>query len=110
VRSVADQNRIARMDAVIHNAGVYTERSRGATREGHSGVVPVKTLAPYILTALMERPARLVYLSSGPAPMRRGMLDDSTVTDVLGIRRDPTPKASCTSSRSLRWRDVGEGR
>jgi NAD(P)-dependent dehydrogenase (short-subunit alcohol dehydrogenase family) len=35
-RSIADQvNAIGRMDAVIHNAGVYTERSRGSTPEGH---------------------------------------------------------------------------
>lgn len=36
-RHVADQvNAIGRMDAVIHNAGVYTERSRGPTPEGHA--------------------------------------------------------------------------
>ena len=33
-RSVAEQvNAIGRMDAVIHNAGVYRERSRGPTRD-----------------------------------------------------------------------------
>jgi len=32
-RSVADQvNALGRMDAIIHNAGVYTVRERGATR------------------------------------------------------------------------------
>ena len=37
-RSIADQvNAIRRMDAVIHNAGVYAERSRGSTPEGHAG-------------------------------------------------------------------------
>ena len=65
-RSIADQvNAIGRMDSVIHNAGVYTERTRGATPEGHAGVLAVNTLAPYLLTALMDRPGRLVYLSSG---------------------------------------------
>jgi NAD(P)-dependent dehydrogenase (short-subunit alcohol dehydrogenase family) len=65
-RSIADQvNAIGRMDAVIHNAGVYTERSRGSTPEGRAGILAVNTLAPYLLTALIERPARLVYLSSG---------------------------------------------
>src|SRR4051812_20263356 len=35
--SVAEQvNAIGRMDAVIHNAGVYSERSRGSTPEGHA--------------------------------------------------------------------------
>src|SRR5689334_3236572 len=41
-RSIADQvNQIGRMDAVIHNAGVYTERSRGTTPEGHAVVFAV---------------------------------------------------------------------
>src|SRR5580698_6949040 len=65
-RSIADQvNAIGRMDAIIHNAGVYTQRSRGPTPEGHARTLAINTLAPYLLTALIERPARLVYLSSG---------------------------------------------
>jgi NAD(P)-dependent dehydrogenase (short-subunit alcohol dehydrogenase family) len=64
-RSVADQvNKIGRMDAVIHNAGVYREAARGSTPEGHAKVLAVNTLAPYLLTALIDRPDRLVYLSS----------------------------------------------
>jgi NAD(P)-dependent dehydrogenase (short-subunit alcohol dehydrogenase family) len=76
-RSIADQvNAIGRMDAVIHNAGIYTEESRGSTPEGHAGVFAVNTLAPYMLTALIERPARLVYLSSGLHRGGEGSLDD----------------------------------
>jgi NAD(P)-dependent dehydrogenase (short-subunit alcohol dehydrogenase family) len=51
-------------DAVIHNAGVYQERNRGATPEGHAKILAVNTVAPYLLTALIERPQRLIYLSS----------------------------------------------
>ena len=65
-RSIADQvNTIGRMDAVIHNAGIYSEPARGDTPEGHPKILAVNTLAPYILTALIERPIRLIYLSSG---------------------------------------------
>jgi NAD(P)-dependent dehydrogenase (short-subunit alcohol dehydrogenase family) len=64
------------MDAVIHNAGVYTERSRGATAEGHAVTLAVNTLAPYMLTALIERPDRLVYLTSGLHRGGEGSLDD----------------------------------
>lgn len=42
-------------DAVIHNAGVYSGNE----------VFAVNTVAPYVLTALMARPRRLVYISSG---------------------------------------------
>src|SRR3954451_1060448 len=53
--AVADQvNQLGRLDAVIHNAGVY----RGPQ------IMPVNVVAPYLLTALIHRPERLVYLSS----------------------------------------------
>ena len=66
-RSVADQvNALGSFDAVIHNAGVgYQEPRRIATEDGLPHVFAVNTLAPYILTALIQRPKRLVYLSSG---------------------------------------------
>jgi NAD(P)-dependent dehydrogenase (short-subunit alcohol dehydrogenase family) len=69
-RAIADQvNEIGRMDAVIHNAGIYRESNRGPTPEGHAKILAVNTLAPYMLTALIARPDRLIYLSSG---MHRG--------------------------------------
>jgi NAD(P)-dependent dehydrogenase (short-subunit alcohol dehydrogenase family) len=66
-RSVAEQvNRLGSFDAVIHNAAVgYREPRRLATEDGLPHVFAVNTLAPYILTALIQRPQRLVYLSSG---------------------------------------------
>ncbi len=66
-RDVAEQvNRLGGFDAVIHNAGVgYREPRRIATEDGLPHVFAVNTLAPYILTALIARPKRLVYLSSG---------------------------------------------
>jgi NAD(P)-dependent dehydrogenase (short-subunit alcohol dehydrogenase family) len=76
-RALAGQvNRIGRMDAVIHNAGIYREPARGNTPEGHAKVLAVNTLAPYLLTALIERPERLVYLSSGMHFGGEGPLDD----------------------------------
>jgi NAD(P)-dependent dehydrogenase (short-subunit alcohol dehydrogenase family) len=55
-RVVADQvNQLGRVDAVIHNAGIYSGRQ----------ILPVNIVAPYLLTALIHRPQRLVYLSSG---------------------------------------------
>jgi NAD(P)-dependent dehydrogenase (short-subunit alcohol dehydrogenase family) len=65
-RKVAEQiNALGRMDAVIHNAGVYRVPNRSATPEGHARTLAVNTLAPYMLTFLIERPDRLIYLSSG---------------------------------------------
>jgi NAD(P)-dependent dehydrogenase (short-subunit alcohol dehydrogenase family) len=65
VRSVADQvNAIGGIDAVIHNAAVYAEDARGRSPEGHPRTLAVNVLAPYLLTAWIERPKRLVFLSS----------------------------------------------
>lgn len=59
-RGVADQvNALGPMDVVIHNAGVYTGPA----------LLPVNVVAPYVLTVLIQSPARLIYLSSG---MHRG--------------------------------------
>mgnify|MGYP003042912993 CR=1 FL=1 len=44
-------------DVVIHNAGVYQVPA--------SQIFAVNTLAPYILTSLIQKPKRLIYLSSG---------------------------------------------
>jgi NAD(P)-dependent dehydrogenase (short-subunit alcohol dehydrogenase family) len=66
-REVAEQvNALGSFDAVIHNAGIgYREPVRIATEDGLPQVFAVNTLAPYILTALIQKPKRLVYLSSG---------------------------------------------
>jgi NAD(P)-dependent dehydrogenase (short-subunit alcohol dehydrogenase family) len=67
MRSVAEQvNALGSFDAFIHNVGIgYREPRRIATVDGLPHVFAVNTLAPYVLTALITRPRRLVYLSSG---------------------------------------------
>src|SRR6201985_233748 len=76
-RKLAEQvNDIGRMDAVIHNAGVFLEPSRSATAEGHARTLAVNSLAPYMLTALVDRPGRLIYLSSGLHHAGAGSLRD----------------------------------
>ncbi len=83
-RAVAEQvNALGRFDAVIHNAAVgFRERSRVVTEDGLAHVFAVNTLAPYLLTALIRRPRRLVYVSS--ELHRRG---DQSVDDLNWERR-----------------------
>jgi NAD(P)-dependent dehydrogenase (short-subunit alcohol dehydrogenase family) len=82
VLSVAEQvNKLGRMDAVIHNVGVgYREARRIETVDGLPHVLAVNTLAPYMLTALIEPPERLVYLSSGLHTSGDTSLQDLTWT------------------------------
>jgi NAD(P)-dependent dehydrogenase (short-subunit alcohol dehydrogenase family) len=77
-RAVADEvNKLGRFDAVIHNVGIgYRETRRVETEPGIPSVFAVNVLAPYILTALIEPPDRLVYLSSGMHRGVRPRLDD----------------------------------
>src|SRR3954464_9466231 len=66
-RALADQvSRLGPPGRVIHNAGVM----RGP------GILPVNVVAPYLLTVLIERPQRLVYLSSDMHQGGRANVDD----------------------------------
>jgi NAD(P)-dependent dehydrogenase (short-subunit alcohol dehydrogenase family) len=78
MRDVAKQvNALGRFDAVIHNAGIgYRVPRRVATVDGLSQLFAVNVLAPYVLTALIERPQRLVHLSSGMHHGVRADLED----------------------------------
>jgi NAD(P)-dependent dehydrogenase (short-subunit alcohol dehydrogenase family) len=66
-RAVARQaNRLGPFDAVIHNAGVGDREARRIeTADGLEHIFAINALAPYLLTALIEPPRRLVYMSSG---------------------------------------------
>jgi len=63
-------------DAVIHNAGVGAAVARHQTADGYERIFAVNLLAPYLLTALMPLPSRLIYLTSGLESVGRVHLDD----------------------------------
>jgi NAD(P)-dependent dehydrogenase (short-subunit alcohol dehydrogenase family) len=58
-------NASGKFDAVIHNAGVYRIAKNAVSAEGLPVLLAVNSLAPYILTCLIQKPKRLIYLSSG---------------------------------------------
>jgi NAD(P)-dependent dehydrogenase (short-subunit alcohol dehydrogenase family) len=88
-RAVADQvNQLGRVDAVIHNAGIYSGPQ----------ILPVNVVAPYLLTALIHRPQRLVYLSSGMH--HGGRADVAGVTGADNARPARTRTANCSSPPS----------
>ncbi|HEX8548831.1 MAG TPA: SDR family NAD(P)-dependent oxidoreductase [Cytophagaceae bacterium] len=67
VRLAEQVNALGSFDAVIHNAGLYKATGRE--------IFAVNTLAPYILTCLIQNPQRLIYLSSGLHLQGRASLD-----------------------------------
>lgn len=75
-KGIAEQvNKLGTFDCVIHNAGLY----RGPFRKTESGIpalAAVNTIAPYVLTALITRPKRLVFLSSEMHQAGSAKMDD----------------------------------
>jgi NAD(P)-dependent dehydrogenase (short-subunit alcohol dehydrogenase family) len=71
----AGVNGLGRFDAIIHNAGVYQSSAQ---------TLNVNTLAPYILTCLIDPPKRLIYLSSGMHlsgdAALKGLINNSSVS------------------------------
>lgn len=99
-RDLAGQiNKLGRMNAVIHNAGVYSGAS----------VLPVNVVAPYVLTALIARPERLIYLSSGMHHGGRTRLDglDWSGRRVTGSYSDSKLFVTALAAAVARlWPDV----
>ena len=72
----AQVNAVGRFDAVIHNAAVGYREGHRITPDGLPHVFAINTLSAYILTGLVERPKRLVFLSSGMHHHAYANLDD----------------------------------
>jgi len=76
-KDVAAQiNALGHFNAVIHNAAVGYREVHHVTSDGLPHVFAINTLSAYILTALIERPERLVYLSSALHQHADANLDD----------------------------------
>jgi len=75
-QSAAKVNALGKFDAVVHNAGVYNAPAEE--------IFSVNTLAPYILTCLIQTPKRLIYLSSDMHLQGRSKLE-SFNTDISRI-------------------------
>jgi NAD(P)-dependent dehydrogenase (short-subunit alcohol dehydrogenase family) len=109
-----------RFDVVIHNAGVGSGGD-GLTEDGRSTLLAVNVVAPYLLTALMTRPDRLVYLSSGMhrsgradlAEGRRWSYGDTKLLDAVlaaaVARRWPSVLSNAVDPGWIRTRMGGRG-
>jgi NAD(P)-dependent dehydrogenase (short-subunit alcohol dehydrogenase family) len=104
-------NELGHFDAVIHNAAVGYREGHRRTADGFPHVFAINTLSAYILTALIARPHRLVYLSSG---MHHHA--DAHLEDILWAKRRWNGSTAYAESKlhdamlgfafARRWRDV----
>jgi NAD(P)-dependent dehydrogenase (short-subunit alcohol dehydrogenase family) len=94
-KDVADQiNALGHFDAVIHNAAVGYREDHRVTSDGLPHVFAINTLSAYILTALIERPERLVYLSSA---LHHRV--DANLDDILWKRRPWNGRTAYSESK-----------
>ena len=99
-RDLAGQvNAIGRMDAVIHNAGVYRAFSLGDRRRSRDDACRER-LRPLTRLPLDQCRDRLIDLSSGLHRAGAGFLWRSTGPGGAGTPGRRTPRASSTSPRS----------
>lgn len=104
-------NDLGHFDGVIHNAAVGYREGHHLTADGLPHVFAINTLSAYILTALIERPKRLVYLSSG---MHHHV--DANLDDILWKQRRWNGSTAYAESKlhdamlafavARRWRDI----
>lgn len=95
-------NALGAFDAVIHNAGVYQVPKNSVGEEGLPLLLTVNSLAPYILTCLMHKPKRLVYLSSGMH------MQGSTNVETLHVTYSDTKLHDLILAKAFaaKWPDV----
>jgi NAD(P)-dependent dehydrogenase (short-subunit alcohol dehydrogenase family) len=104
-------NKLGRFHTVIHNAAVGYREGQRLTTDGLPHVFAINTLSAYILTALIEKPKRLVYLSSGMHHQA-----DANLDDILWRKRRWNGSAAYAESKlhdamvafaiARRWPDV----
>jgi NAD(P)-dependent dehydrogenase (short-subunit alcohol dehydrogenase family) len=52
-------------DVIVHNAGIGSDEPRRMTPDGVEHVLAINAVAPYLLTAMMTPPRRMMYVTSG---------------------------------------------
>ena len=99
-KKLADEvNELGTFDIVIHNAGVYQVSAQQ--------IFSVNTLTPYILTCLIQKPRRLIYLSSGMHLQGHAKLENFTA-DISRITYSDSKLHVLILSMAIarKWPDV----
>jgi NAD(P)-dependent dehydrogenase (short-subunit alcohol dehydrogenase family) len=92
-------NALGSFDAVIHNAGVYQTSAKQ--------ILEVNTLAPYVLTSLIQKPKRLIYLSSGMHLSGRANLESlKNNVDRISYSDSKLHVMMLTLFVARQWKDV----
>jgi NAD(P)-dependent dehydrogenase (short-subunit alcohol dehydrogenase family) len=90
----ANANASGEFDVIIHNAAIYNVTKAVAGAASLPEIFVVNTLAPYILTCLIKRPKRLIYLSSD-----MHLQGDANLASVTVRKENSSPHISYSDTK-----------
>jgi len=93
-------------DAIVHNAGLYLGMERVPGKDGLPSLFSVNVLAPYVLTASMKKPKRLVFVSSGMHRGGRHRLGQDEKLVGAGYSDTKLHDIMLANAFARRWKDV----
>lgn len=104
-------NAFGTFDAIIHNAGVYRGAENSVSADGLPLLFAVNSLAPYLLTCLIRKPKRLIYLSSGMHLQGNPDLDNLPVdpnygTGLISYSDTKLHDLMLSMAVARKWKDV----
>ncbi|WP_018342362.1 SDR family NAD(P)-dependent oxidoreductase [Cytophaga aurantiaca] len=94
----AEVNTLGHFDTVIHNAGIYNQQPQL--------MFYVNTLAPYMLTCLIEKPKRLIYMSSGMHVQGSSTLPDAAHIDRINYSDTKFHDVLLSMAAARKWPEV----
>ncbi|WP_218177352.1 SDR family NAD(P)-dependent oxidoreductase [Pseudomonas gingeri] len=100
IKDLARQaNAIGPFDSILHNAGLGDdETSRVLTNDGLPRLFSINVLAPYVLTALIQKPQRLIYMTSG---MQQSADGKTALDDPLWAKRSWSGSGAYSETKLL---------
>lgn len=104
----AKANALGKFDTIIHNAGVYQISKNNVDADGLPVLFAVNSLAPYILTCLIQKPKRLIFLSSDMHLQGNSNLDNLSAGTYSRVTYSDTKLHDMilTMAVARKWTDV----
>jgi NAD(P)-dependent dehydrogenase (short-subunit alcohol dehydrogenase family) len=99
IENLAEEvNALGDFNAVIHNAGVYKSTNKE--------IFQMNLLAPYLLTNLIKRPKRLIYIGSNMHPGGKLDIDDLSLEKGIDYSTSKLYILMLCLALARRWKDT----
>lgn len=91
-------NSLEKFDTIIHNAGVF--------KEDKSEIFRINVLAPFILTASVKKPAKLIYIGSNMHPQGIVDIENLSIENGVDYSTSKLYLSIFTQALAKKWKDV----